>query len=60
MANFVKVCKTSDVKAGCGKSIDITANSLPSLISMAIFMRSTIPAATGAGLWPKASWTARP
>ena len=23
MANFVKVCKTSDVKLGCGKSIDI-------------------------------------
>ena len=23
MANFVKVCKTSDVKAGCGRSIDI-------------------------------------
>lgn len=23
MANFVKVCKTSDVTAGCGKSIDI-------------------------------------
>jgi nitrite reductase (NADH) small subunit len=23
MANFVKVCKTSDVKSGCGKSIEI-------------------------------------
>jgi nitrite reductase/ring-hydroxylating ferredoxin subunit len=23
MANFVKVCKTNDVQAGCGKSIDI-------------------------------------
>ena len=23
MANFVKICKTSDVKAGSGKSIEI-------------------------------------
>jgi nitrite reductase (NADH) small subunit/3-phenylpropionate/trans-cinnamate dioxygenase ferredoxin subunit len=23
MANFVKVCKTADVKAGCGRSIEI-------------------------------------
>jgi len=23
MANFVKVCKTTDVKVGCGKSIEI-------------------------------------
>ena len=23
MANFVKVCKTDDVKAGCGKSVEI-------------------------------------
>ena len=23
MANFIKVCKTSDVRAGCGRSIDI-------------------------------------
>ena len=23
MANFVKVCKTSDVQAGCGRSLDI-------------------------------------
>ena len=28
MANFVKVCKTTDVKAGCGRSIEINGKPL--------------------------------
>src|SRR5256884_4434211 len=28
MANFVKVCKAGDVKAGCGKSIDINGKAI--------------------------------
>ena len=28
MANFVKVCKTADVKAGCGRSIEISGKPL--------------------------------
>jgi len=28
MANFVKVCKTTDVKAGCGRSIEINGKAL--------------------------------
>ena len=28
MANFVKICKTTDVKAGCGKSIEISGKPL--------------------------------
>lgn len=28
MANFVKVCKTGDVKPGCGKSIDINGKAV--------------------------------
>ena len=28
MANFVKVCKTTDIKAGCGKSIEINGKPL--------------------------------
>jgi len=28
MANFVKVCKTADVKAGCGRSIEINGKAL--------------------------------
>jgi nitrite reductase/ring-hydroxylating ferredoxin subunit len=26
MANFVKVCKTSDIQSGCGKSIEVNGN----------------------------------
>jgi nitrite reductase/ring-hydroxylating ferredoxin subunit len=28
MANFVRVCKTEDVKAGCGRSIEISGKPL--------------------------------
>ena len=28
MANFVKICKTADIKAGCGKSIEISGKPL--------------------------------
>jgi len=28
MANFVKVCKTADIKAGCGRSIEISGKPL--------------------------------
>ena len=28
MANFVKVCKTGEVKAGCGKSVDINGKAV--------------------------------
>ena len=28
MANFVKVCKTGDVKIGCGKSLEINGNAV--------------------------------
>ena len=28
MANFVRVCKTTDVKAGCGRSIEINGKPL--------------------------------
>jgi nitrite reductase (NADH) small subunit len=28
MANFVRVCKTADVKAGCGRSIEINGKPL--------------------------------
>ena len=28
MANFVKVCKIGDVKAGCGKSLEISGKSV--------------------------------
>jgi nitrite reductase/ring-hydroxylating ferredoxin subunit len=26
MANFVKVCKTSEIRTGCGRSIDVNGN----------------------------------
>ena len=28
MANFVKICKTADVKAGCGRSVEINGKPL--------------------------------
>jgi len=64
MANFVKVCKTTDVKAGCGKSIEIHGKALALFnVDGGFYAINDVCGHRGGPLgavpWAKESWTAR-